>query len=111
LIQTFAGLGIPRVTLSESRSLPVGITSNDDEITQIRERLAALEDDKARLQARLHELCAADSKNDIAPDPVADAQQTLPDWIRESNLKGDVQQQIKEVAPPRNQNILSKSNS
>lgn len=49
-------------------------TSKDDEIAQIRERLSALEDDKARLQARLHELCAADSKNDVAPDPVAEAQ-------------------------------------
>jgi len=37
--------------------------------------------------------------------------QTLPDWIPESNLKGDVQQQIKEVAPPRNQISLTKSNS
>ncbi len=48
-------------------------TSKDAEITQIRERLATLEDDKARLQARLHELCAADSKNDVAPDAVAEA--------------------------------------
>jgi len=51
--------------------------SKDDEITQIRERLAALEDDKARLPARLHELCAADSKNDVAPDPVAEAQEIV----------------------------------
>jgi ubiquinone biosynthesis protein UbiJ len=45
--------------------------SKDDEIAQIRERLAALEDDKARLQARLHEHCTADSKHDVAPHPVA----------------------------------------
>jgi len=47
--------------------------SKDDEIAQIRERLAALEYDKARFRARLHELCALDSKNDVAPDPVTEA--------------------------------------
>jgi len=51
--------------------------SKDDEITQIRERLAALEDDRTRLHARLHELCAPDSKNDVAPDPVAEGQKTV----------------------------------
>ncbi len=48
--------------------------SKDDEIAQIWERLAALEDDKARLQARLYELCTADPENDVAPDPVAEGQ-------------------------------------
>jgi hypothetical protein len=53
-------------------------TSKDDEIAQIRERLAALEDDKARLQARLHELSAAESKSDLtAPDPVVETQKIV----------------------------------
>lgn len=48
--------------------------SKDDEISQIRQRLVALEDDETRLQARLHELSAPDSKNDVAPNPVAEGQ-------------------------------------
>ena len=48
--------------------------SKDVEIAQIRERLAALEDDKARLQARLHELCASESTKDVAPDSAAEGQ-------------------------------------